>query len=85
MDLFDKAGVKQLPDLLTDEVLPLNGLSLRLLAHRPGVGVNLQMVLNHLPGDPRYLRWFPCEIVDICRQSWSGSLIFAKYSISLSI
>jgi hypothetical protein len=24
------------------------------------------MVLNHLPGDPRHLRWFPCENVDIC-------------------
>jgi hypothetical protein len=55
MDLFDKAGVKQLPDLLANEVLPLNGLSLRLLTHRPGIGVNLQMVLNHLPRDPRHL------------------------------
>jgi hypothetical protein len=55
MDLFDKAGVKQLPDLLTDEVLPLNGLSLRLLAHWPGVGVDLQMMLNHLPRDLRHL------------------------------
>jgi hypothetical protein len=55
MDLFDKAGVKQLPDLRTDEVLPLNGLSSRLLAHRPGIKVDLQMVLNHLPRDPRHL------------------------------
>jgi hypothetical protein len=34
MDLFDEASVQQLPDLLTDEILPLNGLSLRLLTHR---------------------------------------------------
>jgi hypothetical protein len=55
MDLFDKAGVKQLLDLLADEVLPLNRLSPRLLAYWPGVRVDLQMVLNHLLGDPRHL------------------------------
>jgi hypothetical protein len=66
MDLFDEASVQQLPDLLTDEVLPLNGLSLRLLTHRLGIRVDLQMVLDHLPGDPRHLRRFPCEHVDIC-------------------
>jgi hypothetical protein len=66
MILFDEASIKQLPDLLTDEVLPLNGLSPRLLTHRFGVRVDLQMVLNHLPGDPRHLRRFPCENIDIC-------------------
>jgi hypothetical protein len=66
MDLFDEASVKQLPDLLTDEVLPLNGLSLRLLTHRFDVRVDLQMVLDHLPRDPRHLRRFPCEYVGIC-------------------
>jgi hypothetical protein len=58
MDLFDEASVQQLPDLLTDEVLSLNGLSPRLLTHRFGVSVDLHMVLDHLPGDPRHLRWF---------------------------
>jgi hypothetical protein len=24
------------------------------------------MVFNHLPRDPRHLRWFPCENGDIC-------------------
>jgi hypothetical protein len=24
---------------------------------RSDIGVDLQMVLNHLPGDPRHLRW----------------------------
>jgi hypothetical protein len=24
------------------------------------------MVLDHLPGDPRHLRWLPCEHVGIC-------------------
>jgi hypothetical protein len=28
--------------------------------------VDLQMVLNHLPRDPRHLRRFPCEHVGIC-------------------
>ena len=55
MNLFDEAGVQQLLDLLSDEVLPLNRLSPRLLAHQPGIGVDLQMVLNHLLGDPRHL------------------------------
>jgi hypothetical protein len=29
--------------------------SLRLLTHRFGVRVDLQMVFDHLPGDPRHL------------------------------
>jgi hypothetical protein len=66
MDLFDEATAQQLPDLLTDEIMPLNGLSPRLLTHRFGIRVDLQMVLDHLPGDPRHLRWFPCEYVGIC-------------------
>jgi hypothetical protein len=66
MDLFNEASVQQLPDLLTDEILPLNGLSPRLLTHRFGVRVDLQMLLDHLPGDPRHLRRFPCEYIGIC-------------------
>jgi hypothetical protein len=66
MDLFDEASVQQLPDLLTDEILPLNGLSPWLLTHRFGVRVELQMVLDHLPRNPRHLRRFPCKYVGIC-------------------
>jgi hypothetical protein len=55
VDLFDEASLQQLADLFTDEVLPLDGLLSWLLPHRLGVGVNLQMVLNHLPGDSRHL------------------------------
>jgi hypothetical protein len=40
--------------------------SARLLTHRPDVGVDLQMVLDHLPRDPRHLRWLSCEHVGIC-------------------
>jgi hypothetical protein len=65
LDLLDEAIMKQLPDLLTDEVLSLNGLLLRFLTHWFGVKVDLQMVLDHLPGDPRHLRRFACEHVNI--------------------
>jgi hypothetical protein len=68
MDLFDEANIQQLPDLFTNEVLPLNVLSLRLLTHQFGIRVDLQMVLDHLPGDPRHLRRFPCEHVSICME-----------------
>jgi hypothetical protein len=66
MNLSDEASMQHLSDLLTDEILPLNGLSPRLLTHRFGVRVDLQMLLDHLPGDPWHLRWFPCENVGIC-------------------
>jgi hypothetical protein len=55
VDLFDEASLQQLANLFTDEVLPLDGLLSWLLSHRPGIGVDLQMVLNHLPRDPGHL------------------------------
>jgi hypothetical protein len=55
MDLFDEACVQELADLLMNEVLAFHGLLPRLLPHRLGVMADLQMVLNHLPGDPRHL------------------------------
>jgi hypothetical protein len=48
-----------------DEVLPLDGLSARLLTHWLGVRVDLQMVLDHLPEDPMHLRRLPCKHVGI--------------------
>jgi hypothetical protein len=39
--------------------LSLYGLLLGLLLDRSDIGVDLQMVLNHLPGDPRHLQWLP--------------------------
>jgi L-alanine-DL-glutamate epimerase-like enolase superfamily enzyme len=54
VDLLDEASLQQLADLFTDEVLPLDGL-LAWLPDRPGVGVDLQMMLNHLPEDPGHL------------------------------
>jgi hypothetical protein len=55
VDLFDEASLQQLTDLFTDEVLPLDGLLSWLFLDRSGVGPDLQMVLNHLPRDPRHL------------------------------
>jgi hypothetical protein len=55
VDLPNEAGIEQLFDFFTDEVLPLNKLLPRLLLDRPSIGVDLQMVLNHLPRDPGHL------------------------------
>jgi hypothetical protein len=41
MDLPDEASVKQLFDLFTDEVLPLNGLFLGFLLDRSGIRIDL--------------------------------------------
>jgi hypothetical protein len=60
-----EASVEQLLDFFTDEVLPLNGLLPRPLLDWSGVRVNLQMVLNHLPRDPRHLRRLPGKHIDI--------------------
>jgi hypothetical protein len=55
VDLFDEASLQQLTNLFTDEVLPLDRLLSWLLSDRSSVGVDLQMVLNHLPRDPGHL------------------------------
>jgi hypothetical protein len=55
VDLLYEASVEQLFDFFMDEVLPLNGLLSGPLLDWSGVRVDLQMVLNHLPRDPRYL------------------------------
>jgi hypothetical protein len=55
VDLLYEASVEQLLEFLMDEILPLNRFLLRLLLHRPRVGVNLQMLLNHLPRELGHL------------------------------
>jgi hypothetical protein len=65
LDLPYEASVEQLLDFFTDEVLPLKGLLSGPLLDWSGVVVDLQMVLNHLPRDPRHLRWLPDKHVDI--------------------
>jgi hypothetical protein len=65
VDLPYEASVEQLFDLFTDEVLLLNGLLSRPLLDRSSVRVDLQMMLNHLPRDPRHLRWLPGKHIDI--------------------
>jgi hypothetical protein len=56
VDLLYEASVEQLLNFFTNEVLLLNGLLPRPLLDWSGVGVDLQMVLNHLPRDPGHLR-----------------------------
>jgi hypothetical protein len=55
VELPYEANIKQLLDFFMDEVLPLTGLLVGLLLHRPIVWVDLQMVLNYLPRDPGHL------------------------------
>jgi hypothetical protein len=57
VDLPDEVSVKQLFNLFSDKVLLLHGLLPGLLLDWSGVRVDFQIVLNHLPGDPRHLRW----------------------------
>jgi hypothetical protein len=65
VDLPYEASVEQLFDFFMNEILPLNGLLLGPLLDRSGVGVDLQMVLNHLPRDPKHLRRLPGKHVHI--------------------
>jgi hypothetical protein len=55
VDLMCEVGVEKLLNFFTDEVLPLNGLLPGPLLDRSSVRVDLQMVLNHLPTDPKHL------------------------------
>jgi hypothetical protein len=65
VDLPYEANVEQLLDFFTNKVLLLNGLLPGLLLHWPGIRVDLQMVLNHLPRYLEHLRWLPGKHVNI--------------------
>jgi hypothetical protein len=52
VDLPYESDIEQLLDFFMDDVLPLDRLLPGLLLLRPGIGVDLQMVFNHLPRDP---------------------------------
>jgi hypothetical protein len=65
VDLLYEASVEQLLDFFMDKVLPLNRLLLGPLLDWSGIGVNLQMVLNHLPRDLRHLRRLLGKHIDI--------------------
>jgi hypothetical protein len=60
-----EASIKQLLDFFMDEVLSLNGLLLGPLLYWSDARVNLQIVLNHFPRDPRHLRRLPGKHDDI--------------------
>jgi hypothetical protein len=56
VDLPDEASVKYLFNLFSDKVLSLYELLSEHLLDWSAIGVGLQMVLNHISRDPRYLR-----------------------------
>ena len=64
-DLSDKFGVKELADLLPDELLALRRLPPDLLLHRAGVRAHRQVMLDHLPRDPGHIGRLPCKHVDV--------------------
>jgi hypothetical protein len=72
VDLPYEANIEQLFDFFTDEVLPLNRLLLGPLLDRSDVGVDLQMVLNHLPKDLRHLQWLPGKHINISPEEGDG-------------
>jgi hypothetical protein len=65
MHLPYEASVEQLLNFFTNEVLLLNGLLPGPLLDWFGIGVDLQIVLNHIPRDPSHLQWLPGKYVDI--------------------
>jgi hypothetical protein len=65
VDLPYEVGIERLIDLFTNEVLPLNGLLSRPLLDQSSIGVDLQMMLNHLPRDRGHLRRLTGKHVDI--------------------
>jgi hypothetical protein len=86
LDLSDKVGVKQLFDLFMDEVLSLNRLLPGLLLGRSGTGVDLQMVLNHLPRDLGHLRWLSGKHVNISsKESDEHEYLFAIQSTAMRV
>jgi hypothetical protein len=65
VDLPDELGVERLLDFFMDEVLLLNRLLPGLLLYQSSIEVYLHIVHNHLPRDPRHLRWLPGKDINI--------------------
>jgi hypothetical protein len=65
LELLYEANVEQPFNLFTNEVLSLNELLSGPLLYRSSVGVDLQMMLNHLPRDPKHLRRLPGKHIDV--------------------
>jgi hypothetical protein len=44
------------------------------------------MVLDHLPGDPRHLRWLPCKHVGICLEEGDErEFLFSSRSLAMRV
>jgi hypothetical protein len=65
VDLSDEADIEQLIDFFMDKILPLNGLLPGLMLDWLVIGVDLQMVLDHLPRDSGHLWWLQGKHVNI--------------------
>ena len=63
--LPDDVGSLQLLDLFDDEVMSFLGLAACFLLDGASVWSHCQLVLNHLPGDPGKLGWFPREHIGV--------------------
>ena len=65
LDFSDESGVEEFVYLEANEILPLDGLLAHLLLDGLRAGEDLQLVLNHIPGDPGHVGWLPCKDIDI--------------------
>lgn len=66
MEYFsDEASLSEMPNLGSDEVFTLRGLPSRFLPHWTDGGVDLQLVLYHLPWYPPHVSRVPCEDIRI--------------------
>ena len=63
---MDEAGLEELLNLLLDDVLALQRLSVHLLSDGPCIRVYGQVVLNHLPRDPGNIRRLLGEHISVC-------------------
>ena len=59
VNFLDEAGLEELLDLLLDDVLALQRLSVHLLSDGPRIWMYGQVVLDHLPGDPGHIGRLP--------------------------
>src|SRR5438105_2497269 len=65
-NLADEAGSEELVDFEPDDILALQRLLAHLLSDGPHIRRYGQVVLDHLPRDPRHVGWLPCKHISVC-------------------
>src|SRR5207244_889233 len=65
-NLADEADSEQLVNFEPNDVLALQSLSAHLLPDGPRIREYGQVMLDHLPRDPRHVRWLPCKHISVC-------------------